>query len=275
MADAPIGLEPSGGGSTTPTTNSTPAAGQTSTPAEPSVFDANDDSLIRVKGSDKPVKFGDHVRGFQSQFTKASQEAARYKKELTEERARREGLERSRANAPAQPNNQPDVYASLEALPYLDGKQAAEVVRSIAAQIGQRDQVLVATLKQIQQLKTIVNELHGNHTNQGFEAKIGKWLQDGGYDTGYSDLAKEIYLAYEGDDLDAEFPRIFASRVEQIEKLFDAKRQAKINGARKPAFVPGKGAVVGPSKPLEVKANASAREIADMFWNQGWDETET
>lgn len=275
MADAPIGLEPAGGGNTSTATNNTPAGNNTPSPAEPSVIDANDDTLIRVKGSDKPVKFGDHVRGFQSQFTKASQEAARYKKEVADYKEKVAALERARSQ-PAQPQNQtPDVFAQLEALPYLDGKHAAEVVRNIGAQIGQRDQVLIAALKQIQQLKGIVGELHGNHTNQSFEAKIGKWVADGGYDPGYTDLAKEIYLAYEGDDLDSEFPQIFKARVEQMEKLFDAKRQAAIRGARKPAFVPGKGAVVGPSKPLEVKADASAREIADMFWNQGWDENET
>lgn len=272
MADAPTGTEPVQSSQT-----ATPAGSNntSNTPAEPSVIDISDDALIRTKGSDKPVKFGDHVRGFQSQFTKASQEAARYKKELEGERNRIKQLEAARQQPAQQTTNQPDVFAALEALPYLDGKQAADVVRSIAAQIGQRDQVLVATLKQIQQLKTIVNELHGNHTNQGFEAKIGKWLQAGGYDAGYADLAKEIYLAYEGDDLDAEFPRIFASRVEQVEKLFDAKRQAKIAANKRVPFVPGKGATVGPSKPLEIKANASSKDIADLLWNQGWDGTDT
>lgn len=268
MADEVVTGGNEGGSSSTATPSS---GGQTSVPAEPSVIELNDDALIKPKGFEKPVKYGEHVRGLQGQFTKASQEAARLKKELADRDARLKQLEQARQQANQGQNGpqQPDVFAQLEALPYLDGKQAAEVVRNIQGAINQRDQVLLATLKQIQQLKGIVDQLHGSHTNQNFEGKIAKWLQDGGYDPGFANLAKEIYLAYEGDDLDNEFPQIFATRVAEIEKLYEAKRQAKIQSARKQPFIPGKGAVVGPSKPLEIKPNATAKELADILWNEG------
>src|SRR3954469_13675397 len=62
----------------------------------PEAFELNDDALVRVKGSDQPVKYGEHFRKFQSQFTKASQEAARLRKELDAERQSRQQFEQER-----------------------------------------------------------------------------------------------------------------------------------------------------------------------------------
>lgn len=256
-----------GGGDTSVTTDTGGSSGGSdgASGSEPTPLDISDDALIRVKGSDKPVKFGDHVRSFQSQWTKAAQEAARYKKELAARDARLKELEASRAQS--QPGQgQPDVFAELEKLPYLDGKTAAQTIRGIGEQIKMRDQVLLAALKQLQQTKQIVQELHGNHTNQSFDAKINKWITDGGYPAEAVDFAKELYLAYEGDDLDEQFPEILKSRWEGLSKIFEATKAAKLAAARKQPFLPGKGGQTGPSRPFEVKADASSRDIADLMW---------
>lgn len=247
-------------------------ASQTATSTTtPSAIELADDALIQIKGQNKPVKFNEYVRGFQSQFTKASQEAARLKAALQEreDRIKRYEDERNRAGQQQQsqkPGN--DVYAQLEALPYLSGKDARAVVETIQGAITQRDQVLIATLKKLQTMERALNGLNENHATQSFDSKISRWLQDGGYDPGYSDLAKEIYLAYEGDDLDTEFPQIFASRVKQIEDLITARNAAKVSAARKTPFVPGKGGNTGPSSPLKLKPNASPQELADELWEQ-------
>jgi hypothetical protein len=244
--------------------------GSLETPAEPSVIDIDDGAMIRIKGQDKPVKFGDHVKGFQSQFTKASQRAAELERKLQHESQLRQQFEQqARAAAQRQQGGgqQEDVFASLRQLPYLTGEDAVGVVQNIAQQIQQRDQVLMGALKKMQQLQQVVNGLHSSSSQSAFEGKIAKYLQEGGYDPAhYGDFAKELYVAYEGDDLDSEFPQILASRIEQLEKAFAAKNAAKVAANRKQPFVPGRGGSTHPSRPLEIKPNASSREIADLLF---------
>lgn len=230
----------------------------------PEALEVSDDSLIRVAGSDKPVKFGEHVKGFQAQFTKASQRAARLEQELQTERQARQQLEQSQRQA-TQVTGSADPYEQLRQLPYLDGQQAAAVVESIAGQIRQRDMILLGALQQMQQMQQIVQQLNSSAVSANWEGQIDRWLQDGGYPAEAKDLAKEIYLAYEGDNLNEEFPEIFKARWNQIEKLIDARRQASLRQAR-PTFVPGRGGNTGPSQPLKLKPSASAQEIADQLW---------
>lgn len=255
---APIGTEPSGGG--------------TPTPAEPSIIDVDDNALIRVKGSEKPVKFGDHVKGFQSQFTKASQEAARLKSALQEREARIQQFERERQQAAQRQNegqNQGqgnDMLAQLRELPYLSGEQAVGVVQAISQQIQQRDQILLGALKTIQKLQGVVGGLHESHSTSAFDGKINRWLTEGDYPPEIADWAKEVYLAYEGDDLDSQFPEILRSRWEQLNKVMEGRKAAQVAAARKSPFVPGRGGNANPSKPLEIKGDSSSRDLADQLF---------
>ena len=145
----------------------------------------------------------------------------------------------------------------------MTGSDAVEVVQSIGEQIKQRDVVLLAALKQMQSLQQTVQGLSQHSTGQAFDGKITRWLQAGGYPPEAADLAKEIYLAYEGDDLDTEFPQIFDTRWQQIEKLVEARRQAKVTANRKAPFLPGKGGAAHPSRPLDLKTNVSSHEMAE------------
>jgi hypothetical protein len=244
-------------------------SGAPAEPATPTVYEVDDNSLIKPKGFEKPVKYGEHVRGLQGQFTRASQEAARLKAQVAEYQNKVQQFEQQqRAQQQSQAATQgADVYGQLEALPYLSGKDARAVVEAIQGAILQRDQVLMAALKKIQSMEKTLGGLNENHSMQSFEGKIAKWLQDGGYDAGYADLAKEIYLAYEGDDLDTEFPQIFAGRVKQIEDLMERSRSAKLNAARRQPFVPGRGGNTGPSQPLKLDPRASHQQVADALWD--------
>lgn len=245
------------------------AATTTNQPAQPTVYDLDENALIRIKGQKDPVKFGEYGRSFQSQFTKVSQQRAELERRLRERETRLEQLERERqaAQTQRQSGGQDDIYGQLEQLPYLDGQTAVKVVKSIGQQIQQRDQVLLGALQQMKQMQEIVNRLNSAHTGASFEQKIEKYFQDNSWDPAFKDLAKEVYLAYEGDDLDVEFPRIFGARLEGIEKAFEARRQAAAQKARQNRFVPGKGGNAQPSKPLEIKQDASAKEIADQMWD--------
>lgn len=237
---------------------------------EPTVLDLDENALIRIKGQDKPIKFGEYGRNFQSQFTKASQKAAQLQRELQARDAKLAQLEQERqlaAQRPGQPGGQDDIYSQLSSLPYLDGPTAVKVVQSIGQQMQQRDQILMGTLQKLKSLADVVERLNETHANTSFDSKIDKWLTENNWSPDLRDLAKEVYLAYTGDDLDIEFPRIFASRVEQMRKAFEAERQAAIRAAKPAPFIPGKGGKTGPSKPLDIKADASAKDIADQMWN--------
>lgn len=239
-------------------------------PAEPSIIDIPDDNvLVRIKGSDKPVKFGEYSRGFQSTATRAAQKAAQLERELAAERQTRAQYERERQAWQQNQGQQaqPDVYAQLRQLPYLTGEDAVNVVQNIGQQLQQRDAILLATLRQLQMLSDTVNGLNSTNQDQLFDAKINRFISEGGYPAEAAELAKEIYLAYEGDNLDEEFPQIFASRWEQITRAIDAAKAAKLSAARQTPFVPGKGGRANPSKPFQIDPKLRASETADLLWN--------
>lgn len=246
--------------------SASPSDGADAGPAVVSIPD--DNALVSYPGAKEPVPFK-NLRSFQSQWTKEAQRRAQIEKELEQERTLRQRYESQaqQAQRTSQGAQQQDVLGALRQLPYLDGEAAAQVVQGIEHNFRQRDQMLMGMANVIKQLQARVGGMYETHTNSSFDAKISKWLTDGGYPQEYSDLAKEIYLAYEGDDLDSEFPNIFAERVGQIEKAFEARRAAKLAASRRNVFVPGKGGVAGPSKPGGFKGNESAKEIADSLWS--------
>lgn len=261
---APTGTEPS----VSSTQNTNVSAGAQN---EPTPIEVDENVLIKIKGQDKPIKFGEYGRNFQSQWTKAAQRAKALEAELARERTERQRYEAAQRNA-GQNQTQPDPTAqltdTLKTLPYLSGEQAAKVIGDVVGQIKQRDAILLGALKQMEKMQKVMNHLYQNHNSTSFESKINKWLDEGGYPKEAAQLAKEIYLAYEGDDLDTEFPRIFKSRWDEINRIVEAQRQAKLNAARKERFVPGKGGNTGPSRPLQFKGNESARDIADSLWKE-------
>lgn len=259
---APLGAEPVSSSSTSTSTGSTPNTPSVDSSASTSPVRLTPDTMVDIDG--KPVKFSDHVRGFQSQATRASQRAAELERKLAEREQAIERYERQQRQGPQGP--QGDPLAGLREMPYLDGNAAASIVQSFAAEFNQRDQILLGALKQLQKIQQIVGGLHESSATQSFDAKISGWLRDGGYPDEYGDLAKEIYLAYEGDDLDNEFPRIFAARVSQIEAAQEKRRQVKAEQARRAPFVPGRGGNAQPSKPLTLDPRNSARADAEALW---------
>jgi hypothetical protein len=259
-----IGVDASGGND---------LAGQsTDSQQEPQIYDLPDENaLVRVKGSDKPVKYSEIGRNFQAQWTKEAQRRAQLERELQTEREQRQRFEQERQRA-GQNQNQPDPLASLRERPYLTGEEAATVVQGIVEQVKERDKYIGALYKKLQEVEKRFGGMYESHTNSAFDSKINKWVSELGYDPqaeGVSDIAKEIYLAYEGNDLDQEFPQIFANRMKQIESFFEARKKSQLEKARRQPFIPGRGGQAGPSSPIQLKPNASPREIADMLWNGG------
>jgi hypothetical protein len=240
--------------------------------ATPDVPEVDDNFQFRIKGQDKPLKLSEYRAGFQSQATKASQEAARlrqevaqYKQQMAQLEAQRQQQARQAASS-GQGQNQ-DIYAKLKELPYLDGEGAYALTQQIQQDLKQRDMILLAAAQKLQQMERVVNSLNSAHQGNAFEAKIAKYVQDQGLDPQWNDVAAKLYLAYEGDDLDAEFPTILANEVTQLERLFESRRQAKVNAARKTPFVPGRGGNTGPGQALKLDPKANARDTADQLWD--------
>lgn len=270
IGQAPLGAEPVASGDSTPnSTPNTPSVASGPDSGSQTAAELQADGLYRVPGQDKPVKLSDYVRGFQSQATRASQRAAELERKLQEREAALARYEQGQrqqgqqGQAPAQPG----MIQQLESLPYLSGKEAAQVVQSISAEINMRDQVLLAMAKQLQAIQQTVKPMYESSATTAFDTKINGWLQAGGYPQEYSDLAKELYLGYEpGPELDQEFPQILAQRIATVEAALDRKRKQAAEQARRNPFVPGKGGQAQPSKPFGLKPNNNARADADAIW---------
>lgn len=268
------GFVPAGGGGS----NANPGTGGTysGNVNAPQVIELNDDSMVRLPGAKEPVKYGDHSRGFQSEFTKRSQEVARYKAEVQKYQQQLQQLQRqqaaSTANQPGQ-NKPPNLAEQIKSLPYLSGEDASRVVGELTNRFGQydqelqrRDMALGLIYKQLQEQQAIVKQLHGRTSSSDFNSKISNWVRSAGIPEGAAQWAKELYLAYEGDDLDQEFPRILSERWGQVQNAIKSQRQQEVQAARNRPFLPGKGGQATPGAPLNNFKNKSAREIADSLW---------
>lgn len=252
------------------------------TNTDPEPIELSDDSYVRVPGVEKPVKFGEHYRGLQSQFTKTAQEAARLRAEhsqaqaLLAEREKRIADYERRFNGgqPRQANPYEELTNKLKALPYLKGEEAAEVVQQIVGGFGhvanelqRRDLALGLMYKKIQELEQGVSSYTGQQAEVQFDGKIAGFVQQVGLPKEAADFAKKLYLAYEGDDLDAEFPAILKQEWDSMLNLVEAQRKARIEAARRAPFVPTRGGNGRPSAPLAARlANASPAQTADALW---------
>lgn len=245
----------------------------------PTPIELNDDSFVTIKGLDKPVKFGDHYRGLQGNFTKTAQKAAKLEQELKEAKQRNTEFEDriSRFQQPQnqnQPAQEEDLAAQFEQLPYMNGQDAAKLAKAVMAKLqttnqglAVRDKILMALAQKLDTLQKGYGTLSERDTQSQFNGKITKVLDDLGYGPEFKDIAEEIYLAYEGDDLDTEFPSLFKNRIEQLNKAFQARSKAKIDSARSKGFsFPTKGGN-GNANGKVNNANKSAKQMADELWD--------
>lgn len=256
--------------------------------SNPATVDINDDTLVRVPGQKDPVKYGDLYRRQQADYTKKTTEAARLKEQY--EREHRERLSKVEqqesylknlaATLLAQRNagqHQGGRLEEIKSLPYIDGATAYELLNSIQTEgiggvvqaIGQRDKVIQHLYGQLQGLAKQVQQLTGARADQTFDTKIRGYVKDLGYPDEAVDLAKEIYLAYEGDDLDQEFPTILSNRWTQITNAIRAADGKRAEAARGPRSFPlaGRGGQGVPGKTIGLKGNESSKEQADFLWD--------
>lgn len=261
------GNQPNGGGS---------YAGN---PNAPQVIDISEDSMVRLPGQKDPVKYGDYYRKFQSEFTKRAQAARdaeqrerQYQQQLEEYR-RKETAWGQQQGQGQRPNPGQQLAEQIRSLPYLSGKDAAMVVENILSQVGQydqalsqRDMVLGLLYKKLQSVEQGFKQIQSRHTMGDFETKIKKFAGNAGIPESAHDWVKELYLAYEGEDLDQEFPTILANRWQQLQNIWRESNRKRAEEARNQPFVPGRGGQGAPSRQLQNLAGKSPRELADALW---------
>jgi hypothetical protein len=277
-----VGFEPSPTAGQTNTADQTPAGGS-------NAVDINDDTPIRgVPGFNEPVRYGDLYKRLQGDYTRKTQQVAkekqafeaerqRYQQEIKAERQRIEQMAQTVLQRQSSPTNQTDpLFQKLSTAQYIDGPLMAEFITNlqqnglapIVKAFQERDQITQNLYKEILELRKTVGQLHGRTQEQDFEGKINRWLTEGGYPQEAKDLAKEIYNAYEGEDLDNEFPTIFAARWSQLQNIMRAQDRKRVDDAKNLSRrLPGRGGAGAPSKPVGLKGHEKARDVASALWD--------
>lgn len=275
------------GGSTssevsTPQTPETPSQ-------ESSTIDYGENTLIRgVPGYNEPVRFGDLQKRQQADYTRKTQDFSKQRTQFESERAefqRHQQTERARLESLAQtliqkqgstnPATDP-LFQKLASAKYIDGPLMSEFINTVQEKgfapivkaFQERDTITQNMYQEILELRKLVTGLTSARQAEGTESKIDRWLQEGGFPKEAKKLAKEIYSAYEGDDLDTEFPNIFAERWNELQTILRAQDKARVEEARRQGTrLPGRGGNGTPGKSIGLKGHEKARDVASALWD--------
>ncbi len=264
-----------------------PAAAETqvtSAPVEsavPSVIDLKEDSLVRLPGNKEPVKYGEWFTGFQRKHTEATQARSSLQSQLRDAQAAmeqtRQEAERYRA-ALNLPQHREDPRKGLREkfsqLPYVKGEEAAQLYEAIAneidggrQQLQVRDQAIRLLATELTNVKNALGQVLQKNNIGDFYTKIGRYREELGLPEEANEFLAELYSAYEGDDLDSEFPNIAKKRVEQLTAMVNAMNKKRVEEARRNRFVPGKGGQGVPGKAgLPDTSKMNAKDTADALF---------
>ncbi len=255
----------------------------------PPVTDFTDDHLVRIPGQKDPVKYGELYKRLQADHTRKTQEAAQLKAQYDRERQDWEGRRRQEEDQlksvatellrmrNGNQNGGNDFISKLSQMQYVDGATAAQMFQGIQQEmfaplqsaLAERDQIITGMYKQMLGMNKTIQSMNGRFGSQDFEGKITRWVSELGLPQEATDLAKELYLAYEGDDLDQEFPTILQNRWNSLQALFRGEQQKRVTAARQAPFgIPGKGGTGAAGKPAGLTGRESARDTADALWEQ-------
>jgi hypothetical protein len=258
----------SGGGQPVGNQGGVGAGGAAASGSAADIMEWDDNRQFRFKGQDKPISAKDYVRGFQSQMTKATQEAARLKKEHAALQDRVRQFEQVARPGEGGNNSGEQMLGEIASAPFISGQMMGGILQDLQAGIRDRDSVQLAVLRKISAIENVLSELHGANLQQGHEAKLKAWLKDGGYPDEAFDLADIIYRGYEGDNLDEEFPAIFSARWKQMQTAIARQSARERERTRNLPWVPGKGGNTGPGKARGLTGRETPKELADMFFDR-------
>jgi hypothetical protein len=269
-------------------TTGTPMGGQSGSSGQPT--EISDDTMVRVPGQTEPVKYGDLSKRLQADYTKKAQEVGALRKAFDGERStweatrtQQESYLKNVASQLLAAQNQrasagKNPLDAIRALPYVDGATAASMMENIQAHgigpvvkaIEQRDEVIMLLYGQIQQIQQSLKTLNGDRSISSFEGKIGNWMQSRNLGPEMKDFVKELYMAYEGDDLDEEFGKeggILDRRLTQLSTYHQSQQKQRVEQAR-PFQLPGKGGNATPGRKAPgLSGRERPAEVADMLWD--------
>lgn len=250
-----------------PQTTSTPAPA--STPSTPSTVQVTPDSVLEFDGQKVPFS---KFRGIESEYTKATQARAQLEKQLTEARQQaqqyQQQIQQFRNVAGGQRQDPAaETIAKLRSLTYLSGEEAAGVVEQIIAANRQQQSIAYLLAKRIADLEQSLSGVRGQYASQSFGQKIAGFREQLQIPERFQKRLEELYLAYEGDDLDQEFPKIAKEWYDDISAAFTEAQKAKLEQARRGPFVPGRGGQGSPSKPLDFTGAESVAEQAQKAFD--------
>ena len=240
----------------------------------------SEDSMVILPGSKDPVRYGDHYRGFQSEFTKRSQNLTAAQRRIKELESHIQQAQRGQGQQQGQQQQGPDPFVQLatelNGLQYLNGPQAAAVVghvmqrfQSVTKELRKRDLALGMMYKRLQAIQQHLGGVVQRHQGADFESKMAKFTKDANLPDEAREFVSELYTAYEGDDLDEQFPAILKKRLEQLSAITRKSEQRRIDEAR--GVIPGVTTQGGNGSASRRLSNnfgkKSAAQIADELWN--------
>jgi hypothetical protein len=155
------------------------------------------------------------------------------------------------------------VLSKIRSLSYLSGEEAAGVLEQFVSANRQQQTIAYLLAKRIADLEQSLSGVRGDWANNTFQSKIAKVREQLEIPEDWQQNLEELYLAYEGDDLDQQFPEIAKKWYERTTSTFAKLEKARLEAARKTPFIPGKGGQGTPSKPLQLTGAESASEQAD------------
>lgn len=262
-----------GGGSDAPAGGAGGAAGA-GAGAGGTVYDLSDDAMVRVPGSDRPIKFSEYKAGYvpRADFDRTSSEYGAYKQKVQQTLLQyvaglQRGGQAGQAQAGAAKDEMEELLAKVEGAQYVDGPGLATVIRQVLSRMRSADtqKALGMLYQHNQQLGKRLQAIEGQRSQESLNATVRSWLKDNDYDPEYyEDLALDLIAGYEGKPVDI-LNKVVKARIEKIEK----GKEARTIKAKQLPFeprLPGRGGDNRFATKAKDLSQASPAQIADAFW---------
>lgn len=268
------------GGSPSPTGSGFGGGSSSGAPAGSNVYELTPDSLIKPPGAKEPVKYSDYQRQYipQSEWTKKTQQLAQERQawEQEKQRATQLLLQHAQQLAAARGGNeqgggQPDLLQQLREAPYVDGNTAAQLYETLQTQgiqpvvqaIQQRDKALQLMFAHIKRQDQVLQQLQGTHQQSRFNERVTSVRTELGLpdDPEANEFLADLYAAYEGPDLDEQYPELARKRVEGLRRIFRELDRRQAQQARQ-NLIPGRGGNATPGRQLN-QGYKSPEQIAN------------
>jgi hypothetical protein len=242
------------------------ASAASSTSANSGPLRLTDDMEVIPPGQEKPVKYGEFQRGFQSQFTKASQKAANLEREIAG--LKQAAQQQQQAGQPQTPSKRKQLIDNLKARTYLSGEEAASAIDNIFGEVendfSTRDQALRLIAQKLLQIDAQQQKFSQSANQSSFSNTIKSALTANKLPEELDEFAQLVYLSHEGADLDQEFPTLLKGFWDKFANVVRQMDQKKVEGARTSRF-PGRGGQGSAGKPLDT-SRMSPSQQADALW---------